>query len=105
MSVASVQQSSSIRFSKPQYTRVRNTVTDANEPCYRFAVQGGQELSDTVDRSVYPTDTAHLSHILRDQDSALRTLIDEFLRCNSQYFAKQTQSTGFVSFGSWNYFF
>lgn len=91
MSVASVQQpsASAIRFSKPQYTRVRNTVTGANEPCYRFAVQGGQELSDTVDRSVYPTDTAHLSHILRDQDSALRTLIDEFLRCNSQYFAKQ----------------
>lgn len=86
MSVASVPV---IRFSKPQYTRVRNAVTGAIEPCYRFVVQGGQELSDAVDRTLYPTDTAHLSHILRDQESALRTLIDEFLRCNSQYFVKQ----------------
>ena len=86
MSVASA---STIRFSKPQYTRIRNTVTGAIEPCYRFSVQGGQELSDTVDRTTYPTDTEHLTQLLRDQVPALRALIEEFLRCNSQYFAKQ----------------
>jgi hypothetical protein len=78
-----------ITFSKPQYTRVRNTVTGATEPCYRFVIHGAQELSDTVDCTLYPTHTEHLTNILRDQISYLRKLIDEFLRCNSQYFAKQ----------------
>ena len=78
-----------ITFSKPQYTRVRNTVTGEPEPCYRFIIHGAQELSDTVDRTLYPTHTGHLAHILREQVSYLRKLIDEFLRCNSQYFAKQ----------------
>lgn len=78
-----------ITFSKPQYTRVRNTVTGEPEPCYRFIIHGAQELVDTVDRTLYSTDTEHLTHILRDQLPFLRKLIDEFLRCNSQYFAKQ----------------
>jgi hypothetical protein len=81
--------SGEITFSKPQYTRVRNTATGATEPCYRFVIHGAQELSDTVDRTLYPTHTDHLTNILRDQISYLRKLIDEFLRCNSQYFAKQ----------------
>ena len=78
-----------ITFSKPQYTRVLNSVTGATEPCYRFVIRGAQELSDTVDRTLYPTHTGHLTHILREQVPYLRKLIDEFLRCNSQYFAKQ----------------
>lgn len=78
-----------ITFSKPQYTRVLNSVTGVTEPCYRFVIHGAQELSDTVDRTLYPTHTDHLTHILREQVPYLHKLIDEFLRCNSQYFAKQ----------------
>lgn len=81
-----------ITFSKPQYTRVLNTVTGQPEPCYRFIIHGAQELSDTVDRTLYHTHTDHLTHVLREQISYLRKLIDEFLRCNSQYFAKQYTS-------------
>lgn len=78
-----------IRFAKPQYVKVRNSATGAIEPCYRFTISGNFELSDTMDRTLYASAADHFAHVLRDQSESFHFLIEEFLRCNSQYFAKK----------------
>lgn len=78
-----------ITFSKPQYIKIKNQVTGAQEPLYRFLIQNAEPLSETANKSEYPTLQAQLTHIIHDNNSTLQTLIQEFLHVNSTYFAKQ----------------
>jgi hypothetical protein len=79
----------SITFSKPQYLKIRNSATGAQEPLYRFQIHNGESLSDTTDRSEYPSLRAQLTSILHENNEVLQSLVREFLRINNTYFAKQ----------------
>lgn len=85
-----------ITFSKPQYLKIRNPATGAQDPLYRFQIHNADSLSDSTDKSEYSSLQSQLTSLLHENTESLHALINQFLSVNNTYFAKQYTTNMFL---------